>query len=251
MIGSTTLNQNSINNQANSLEYIINSSLLNVNTILPCKILTIDANRASVQPIVNMLDALGSPQTNPVIYDVPFIEIVGGNAGVIIQYKVGDVVAVGFCQRDISAIKPTWTTQNPAGYRKFDLSDGIIIGKLANTRPSIFVKITESGIELTAPDLPITLNCDSLTANCNTAEVNADAATVNAETEINGNTTINGNLVVNGTINASGTITSSTGLTAGSNTLSASGGSTINGSSYSAHQHSGVQPGGGNTGGVV
>lgn len=169
----TTLNQNNLNSKTNQLEYAINSILLNVNTVLPCKILSIENNRASVQSIINMLDAQGNPLAYPIIHDVPIIQIVGGNAGIIIEYVVNDIVAVGFSQRDISTIKSTWATGNPGSYRKFSLADAIIIGKLSNELPTVHVKITAAGIEILAPDLPITATCQTATVNADQVDINS------------------------------------------------------------------------------
>lgn len=169
----TTLNQNNLNSKTNQLEYAINSTLMNVNTILPCKILSIEDNRASIQSIINMLDATGNPLAYPVIHDVPFMQIVGGNAGVIIEHIIGDIVAVGFSQRDLSSIKATWETGNPASYRKFSLADAIILGKLSNNLPTIFIKITAAGVEIAAPDLPITATCQTATVNADQVDINS------------------------------------------------------------------------------
>jgi hypothetical protein len=171
----TTLTQNDINNKTNALNYAINSKLMNVNTVLPCRIYAISGIRYDITPIINVLDARGQPHINPNVHDVPAMQIVGGNAGIIIEYQVGDIVCVGFSQRDISNIKYSWTTQNPASYRKHAIADAIILGKLSNTTPTINIKITAAGIEINAPSLPVTVNAQTVTVAATTVNVNSNS----------------------------------------------------------------------------
>jgi hypothetical protein len=174
MQGNTTYNPAISSSPSNSLEYAINQKLLTVNTVLPCRIEAINGDRYTVQILINFIDSTGKPFQAPSIPDVPATVKQGGGAGVIIEYAVGDAVAVGFSQRDISIVKQQWAISNPGSYRKFSISDAIIIDRLTNELPTIFVKITSAGIEITAPDLPIT-------ANCQTCTINADeSATINS-----------------------------------------------------------------------
>ena len=174
-MATTTNNASTANSQANTLAYAINQSLLNLNTTFPAKIFAInDDGTFDIQPLINILNASSVPSAPPNIYNVPAGIIQGGNAGLIITYQVSDTVLVSCSQRDISAIKKTWTQGNPASYRKFNLADAIIIMQLNNTLPTIYVKIDSAGITINSPSLP-------LTANCQTASINAtDSATINS-----------------------------------------------------------------------
>lgn len=164
---------NPINLTQNAIDY----NLFKMNTVLPCEIIEADnnTNRYTVKPLNYGISVEGSPIEPPLIHNIPAMTKRGANAGVIIEYQVGDNVAVAFCQRDITSIKKNWKRNKPNTFRKFSLSDGIILDYLGNDKPSIFVKITPSGIEITAPDLPVTINSQTTTVNADSVEVNADS----------------------------------------------------------------------------
>lgn len=172
----TTLDQSVGYSSANTLQYAINQALMNVNTILPCKILAITGSTYTVQPLNNIISADGTPIAPPVLSNIPACITMGGNAGIIIEYVINDTVLVGFCQRDITTIKQSWLLSNPASFRKFSLSDGVIISKLSNSLPTIYVKVTASGVEINAPSLPVTVNSQSATINAETVALGNNAS---------------------------------------------------------------------------
>lgn len=148
----TKQNQNTFNNSQQEdtqyINYAINNVLLNLTTLLPAQITAIDGLRCTVQPIINIV-GLNQPAPSPtVVENVPLCQLIGGNSGIIIQYKVGDVVLCGAIQRDISSIKQSWSQANPASNRKFRLSDVVVLFKLSNTLPNNFVRVTDSGIDI-------------------------------------------------------------------------------------------------------
>lgn len=150
--------QNTLFNKANEQQYIIDQSLMNLNTILLCEIELVNNNNSfDVRSLINYLDNSKKPITPPLLFNLPKLEIRGGIAGVIVEPIVGDKVIVGFAQRDISAIKKHLSRQNPASLRKFSAMDGIILGIISNTPPSIYVKITSDGVTIDAVNKPITV----------------------------------------------------------------------------------------------
>ena len=217
---STTLTKEIFNSEGNTLNYAINQSLLDINTVQICKVISYNSGNRTcvVQSILNNINAKGFPLTPAIQYTVPIMDIAGNNCGIQIEYATGDLVMVGYSQRDITTIK-LWFTQtpsspitkslNPNSYRKFNISDGIIIGRISSTAPTTVIKITSSGIDLEAGSTPITLNTS-------------------------GNVNINGNNITltGSNINLNGTVK-------------------INGTNFATHAHSGVQSGGSNTGPVV
>lgn len=171
-MATTTNNASTANSQANTLAYAINQSLLNLNTTIPAIILAInDDGTFDIKPLLNIINASGVPSAPPNIYSVPASIVQGGTAGIIISYQINDTVLVSCSQRDISAIKKTWTQGNPASYRKFNLADAIIIGQLNNTSPTIYVKIDTSGITITAPSLPVIINANEVDINAGTIKL--------------------------------------------------------------------------------
>jgi hypothetical protein len=181
-MANTTYSPEVSNSHANTLQYAINQALLAVNTISPAKITAVNGLRYTVEILINYIDSNGSPYNAPTLYDIPAQMLVGNNAGIIIEYAVGDVVNVGFCQRDISIVKQQWTTSNPASYRKFNVSDGIILGYLTNTLPTVNITITKDGIIMNSNNKPVTINSGSANTiiNSNNAEINADKVNINS-----------------------------------------------------------------------
>lgn len=168
----TNLNQNDIYSQ----QYIANNLLMTINTVFPAKITAISGLRATIQTIINTL-AINQPSPPPmVIEDVPIAQLTGGNAGIIIEYKVGDVVLCGAIQRDISSIKNNWQQANPASARKFSVSDAIILFHLSNSLPTVYVKINNNGIEITAPNKSVAVNASNVTVTADNTVVNGNVA---------------------------------------------------------------------------
>lgn len=194
--------QNTLFNKANEIQYAIDQSMMNINTILICDIEIVNADKScDVRSVINLIDNSGNPITPNIIFNIPKIEIRGGIAGIIVEPIVGDKVVVSFCQRDISSIKKHLTRQNPASYRKFSLMDGIILGVISNTPPSIYVKITSTGVKIDARDQPIELiTTGDVTTNCTNAKVVATTmTTVTSPTiKLDGDVTVTGLLTIAG-----------------------------------------------------
>jgi len=210
----TNVNPN-LMDETNYIEYCINNILLNVNTIIPAKIVSVNGLLATIEPIVLSKPINDIPAPNPpIIPNVPIAQLMGGNAGIIIEYKPNDVVLVGVVQRDISSIKKNWTYLQPNSNRKFNLADAIVLFKMYNSLPTTYVKITDAGgVEIkcsgsqpvsvsTTGDVTTTCNnatitaSGNLTTNCQTASVTATTqATVTAPTiNLSGNVVISGSL---------------------------------------------------------
>lgn len=161
----------------------------------------------------------------PALPDVPFFIYSGGGYCLTLPIKPGDDCLVVFGDNCIDAWWQSGGVQNQIERRRHDLSDGFaIIG--FRSQPAVV-----SGYS------PNTLQLRNATGDAcieiagNDININAGTLTINANTVVNGTTTLNANLAVNSTAN----IASST---------------TIEGRSFVGHTHSGVQPGGGSTGGV-
>lgn len=168
---SSNITQDVRYSSANTLQYAFNQMLMGVNTCLPCEIIAITGNTYTIQPLNNTIGADGTPYAPPLIYNVPYALESGGNAGFIIEPAIGDKVLVVFSQRDISIIKKEWARNNPESYRKFSLADAIIVKRLSNDAPSIFIKVTSAGIEMTSPSLPVNVNADTVTVNADTVNL--------------------------------------------------------------------------------
>lgn len=245
----TGINQNLLFNQANQWDYVIDNKLKQLNTILLCEIEAINSNGTyDVKSLTYLIKHDGVPQEPPIQFNIPKLEIRGGIAGIIVEPVVGDIVVVGYAQRDITAVKKEKKRSNPSSARLFNHNDGIILGVIGRQAPSIFVKITKDGIDITGSDKPINIitNGDT-TVKGNNVKVEANTlATIKAPT-----------IKLDGAVEATSTITAATSVTGGGTSISSNGIATsggdlnINGSPFKGHTHSGVQSGGNNTGGVV
>lgn len=195
-----------------TLEFFKTKLLQNINTIILGEIIEVDNTnkRLTVQSLINGVDSKNKPIIPPVIYEVPYGTIRGGNAGLITQYKKSDNVIIGFCQRQIESTKRTGKRSTPALIRFHNLADAVVLSHWSNDEPEIFIKILENGITMEAKNTPININTTSdLTATVNNANITCTgditAQSVNANINATGQTTITsptinlmGNVVING-----------------------------------------------------
>jgi len=176
MTTATTLTNSDFNNTPNAINYAIAQKMLQLNTIALCIVQSYNPiNRTCV--INNLLTTLNinaSPSQPVTQYNVPIADIAGNGAGVEIEYAEGDIVLVGYCNRDISNIInylqqsnniTASQTFNPNSYRTFNLSDGIILCRVSFHAPDIKVKITSEGIDIIAGSKPVNINAQTVNIN--------------------------------------------------------------------------------------
>jgi hypothetical protein len=180
-----------------------------------------------VTPLVNQLDGAGNPTPHETIYNVPYFRLQGGANGIIMDPVKGDVGICVFASRDISKIKTTKKQGNPGSRRQYSFSDGMYLGGMLNGRPPQYVQFSAAGIRIHSPTL-VKLDAPDIQLSADTVEiVGTTSTTITTPTF-----TVNGAAQFNGTIDATGEVTG-------------------NGIALSTHAHSGVTPGGSNTGGPV
>ncbi len=225
------------------IEFSNTKLLHDINTIILAKIIDVEipTKRLVVKSLINGVDTHDQPIDPPQIYDVPYCAQRGGNAGIITNYKIGDTVVVGFCQRQIDITKSTMSQSTPNLTRFHALNDAVVLSHWSNNEPAVYIKITDDGIEIETLNKPLNI---STTGNIN---MMANNITMNATTkftvnspdiELNGNTKIDGNLSIgNTTINSTG--------------ISNTGGTLIDNVQFLLHTHSGVTTGGGTSGPVT
>lgn len=241
----------SANTDFTAMQFLVQQMLQDIETVTLVKVVACTNSGAvsavgfvDVQPLVNQVDGLGNGYAHVVIHGLPYFRLQGGANAVIIDPQVGDIGIAAFCSRDISGVKATKAQSNPGTYRKYDLSDGVYLGGLLNGAPSQYVRFASGGITIHSPT-KITLDAPDITLNAQTIEINGSSSvTLTAPTF-----TVNANIALNGMITQ--------GLGSGSGTSSFVGTMTVNGdvvasgTSVHTHVHSGVTPGGGNTGAPV
>lgn len=149
--------------------------------------------------------------TLPLLLDCPVIFPSGGGCSLTFPIFAGDEVLVVFASRCIDSWWQSGGVQVQSEIRMHDLSDGFVIPG-PRSKPNVIPSIS------------------------------TDAAQLRSDT---GNSMVSVDPAGNLTVSASGTVN----LTAAN--VNITGVLTINGTAFLSHHHSGVQTGGGVTGGVV
>ncbi len=188
-----------------ALNFFTNKKIQKINTLVLAEILTVDTvnKRLIVKSLINGVDSKNLPIDPPSIYDVPYCAIRGGTAGIITNYVVGDTVVVGFCQRQIDITKKTGKRSTPNLTRFHALNDAIVISHWSNTEPTIFVKITDNGVEINGGSMQVAIETSGdITINSDNLNIQAsDSISINATDKISliaPQIEINGELKING-----------------------------------------------------
>lgn len=232
----------------NNVMFAIQQALGSVRTCGPVRVKKVDATGIGpvgfldAEPMVNMLDGAGNAYPHGTIFKLPYFRLQAGGHALIIDPKPDDIGIALVADRDISAVKAARARANPGSFRRFSLADGIYIGGILNKAPEQWVHFRDDGIHVFSP-WRITLEAPSIVLEAETVEVNAsESTTVTTPTfTVNGNTVLNGS-ITQGAGGGGGNVDLIGPMQVQQNV-------TGNGISLDSHTHSGVQPGGGNTGG--
>lgn len=204
----------------------LKSKLVNLHTLLPGVIHSFDPVKqtAQVQPCIKRIFIDKGPVNLPMCVDVPVEFPGGGGYFLTFPVKAGDECVLAFSERAIDFWYQNGGIQLPSEYRLHDLSDAIARVGL-NSQPNKITSFNVTGTELRnrSRTMRVTMGDNNTIEN-----VVPGGSTLLA----NGTFTINANLVINGTTNSTGQI-----IGAGIN--------------LTTHRHTGVQTGGGNTGGAI
>lgn len=112
-----------------------------------------DYGSVDIQPLVNQIDANGTPTPHGVVHGLPYCRLQGGSSAVVLDPTVGDVGIAVFASRDVSSVKaniaagnaPEPPIANPGSRRRFDMADGLYIGGVLNVAPSQYVYFLPDG----------------------------------------------------------------------------------------------------------
>lgn len=238
----------------NALDFFVESKIKKtINTAIPVRVDSITrpgesggAGYLSATPLIEGRDASGNAIANVSIPKLRWFRYQHGTAAIICDPKPGDIGLAVFAQQDVSALTGGTDPVQPGSLRSYDLSDGFYIGGYWGQTPTTFIRIEDTGdITVTAPQTHTTKS-PQVTINCDTCQVNASSS-VTLQTPA---THATGTLTVDGLITGKGGLAISGGSGASvQGSLTTTGDVTAAGISLDTHTHSGVQPGGGNTGG--
>jgi len=192
----------------------------------------------SIQGVITKKDGSTEYVDLPILVDVPIVYMGGG--GFITTYPIeeGDEALIIFGARCIDAWWQSGGIGQPMESRMHDLSDGFaIVGPRSQAR--LISAISNNSVQM---------RNDAGTIFC---EVSDSVARL-----VNGDTTITATSVSADIVTTTASVTATTANVTATNinlvgTVNITGGLNVNGKNVGdTHTHSGVTPGGGNTGGV-
>lgn len=179
-----------------SLDFFIDNKILEINTLKLCQVTKVNANNTlNVKQLVLSLDGQKKPIPAVEWPNFPILRQQGGTSGFVIEYNVGDIVLVGFCDRDPQAVVRSKKESAPTTYLPFPLSGGIVLGAVLFNVPEVYVKTTDK--VYCAGDLDVSKNAN-IQKNL-TVEKNCE---IEGNCSITGNTDMTGNLTVTGGVDA-------------------------------------------------
>lgn len=242
MKGQQNLSTN--NSAVNALQFFVRQMLNGINTAEPVTVTAVSnggglapAGTVSVRPLVNLVDGEGEAHGQSELFELPYLRIQGGENAIVCDPRPGDMGLAVYAMRDTETVKGTRGAEpgNPGSARAYSKSDGFYLGGFLNQLPRRYLMVDDEGltlddgeggkIELKGGKLSITapagIETDSPFFHGNTPDFQMGGS--------GGSATIHADMQVNGTLE-------STGDQKAGNV------------SQMHHQHTGVQPGGGETG---
>lgn len=220
---------------------------MGIHTSLPGQVVTFDQskNTVSVMPMINQVLKNGEAAELPVLVDVPVQFPRGGDFVLTFPISPGDEGLLVFNERCIDGWWATGGKSIPLDYRMHDYSDAIFIAGISSL-PKVITNVFMGGVSMRTLD-------DSTYIRLTKGTIFIKGNIVHeGNTEQTGNYTRDGNSTTTGLITGNGGMAVNGGSgVAITGPISHTGGSiTSNGKNIgSDHTHSGVEPGGGNTGG--
>lgn len=187
----TNVTQQATVGEFNRQMFFFEQMLAKVQTSLPVRVVAVTNSGGvsptgfvDVVPMVTQTDATGVAVPHTTIFNLPYCRVQGGANAVIIDPQVGDKGVAVFASRDISKVKYTGNENPPGSDRRYSFSDGMFVSTMFTQQPTRYVRISDEGIEIIAPDA-ITITAPAIT--------------------INGPVTLNGSLTATGDVTAQGT----------------------------------------------
>lgn len=223
-----------------SIEAVIENYINNLNTCMPAKIERVDMTSMQVdaRPLMVKRYINGTILPPPLIRNIPVV-MSRNNASIFyMPLNNGDQVMLLFGQRDITEFLGSTDEFDfyfPQSRRKYDINDAIAVPGLYSFNSQISNAPLNKALQ-NSPDLNI-IHFDNVIRLSSEDGVEINTTTTTIKIDKNGLVTIEGDVQINGNVNVSGTVDA--------DEVSA------NGVDLSTHIHSGVQTGGGTTGGPV
>lgn len=127
-----------------ALDFFIDNKILEINTIKMCRVTKVNDNGTlNVKSLILSLDGKKEPIPSVEWKNYPILRQQGGTSGFVIEYNVGDIVLVGFCDRDPQAVIRSKKEAAPTTYLPFPLSGGIVLGAVLFANAQVYLKTTD------------------------------------------------------------------------------------------------------------
>lgn len=172
----------------------------------------------SATPLTQMVDGNGNAYASPSYPFLPHYRIQQGTAAIIMNPRPGDIGVFVCSKRDISNVSQGKQPGPPGSTRSFSPSDAVMAGSIHTKAPTYYISFEDQDKILIHAPAGVTIESDTA-VTVKAPQVTIDAA----ETTIKGHVTVEGSITTTGDVTADGI-------------------------SLISHTHSGVTPGGGNTG---
>ena len=222
------------NSLSGLLSVVVRKSLESRNGQLPAKVLAYDRslNRATVQPLIDVVLTSGDVKPRPQIASVPVLSLGGGGFCINFPLVAGDIGWIEASDRDISLFIQSLSEAKPNTFRIHSFEDGLFIPDAfrkysfdsGDDSASMVIQSYDGSVKISLSPTGITLKAPtSITLESALISLKAGALTM---TDISGGGT--------GTATISNPVVMSDGLT-------------VNGKKVEDHYHNGVQTGAGNT----
>jgi len=220
--------------------------LQRVEGMLPAMIVSYDreCNMATVKPLIQVLSTSGAGTSRAVLTAIPVLSLGGGGFTINFPLKPGDKGWIEASDRDISLFKQAQSEAKPNTLRLHSFSDGRFIPdvfgqyQISGEDESALViqsadgetkiVLSETEIRITSPEAIKLKAAAAITLEAPQVTISAGSLAMNFTGGGDGNTTITAkNMAIN------------------ADTI------TLNGTDWKTHRHTGVTPGGSNSGGVA
>lgn len=222
----------------NVAEFITRQIMAGMSTVKPVRVVAVnkDKKTVDVMPLVKLVDGSGNASEQGTIFGIPYAQQQWGKNAVIGTPAAKDIGLLLCCDRDISAVASTKDAAPPPSGRKFSPSDGVYMAGFLNGDVEQSIEFVEGGIEIKAK------------GGHSLKSTETDGWTIDR-------LTVTGLLIAQQNVQLSGSLLGNAGgIYAGAlRTTGAVEGATVKAGSVQlgSHVHTGVQTGGGNTGGPV
>jgi len=226
------------------------------------------AGYAKATPLVRMIDGFNVTIPSTRLPKMPFFRPQAGKAAIIMDPQPGDKALAVFAKHDSSNVKSgNNETVHPGSFRAYDMADGFLLNGFLGETPEIWLRLdpVSGDISLSTKAANVDVSCresgdiEIRTGSGNVSVIATDRIRLAApDIVLDGNVRVTGNHSVEGrsqgrgggpAVFSTGIVNESGGIVNAGGVSNSGGAVSSNGVTLETHTHTGVLPGGGDTGG--